>query len=96
MADNDPLRARVQKDFGSTLKPLLRPHHQEIARRTELEYVRFAKVAVDEHPHRIYYVFPTLGRPTVVRRPSPRRVCQIAGIAALAFLLLALVNRFLA
>lgn len=73
LADNDPLHARVQKDFGSALKPLLRPHNQEIARRTELRYVRFAKVAVDEHPHRIYYVFPALGRPKVVTWPSPRR-----------------------
>ncbi|MEW1804360.1 hypothetical protein [Streptomyces virginiae] len=96
MADNDPLLARVQEDFGSTLKPLLRQHHQEIARRTELDYVRFAKVAVDGHPHRIYYIFPTLGRPTVVRRPSPRRVWQIAGIAALVFVILMLVNQFLA
>ncbi|MFI5775421.1 hypothetical protein ACIA74_45045 [Streptomyces sp. NPDC051658] len=73
LADNDPLHARVQKDFGSALKPLLRPHNQEIARRTELRYVRFAKVAVDEHPHRIYYVFPALRRPKVVTWPSPRR-----------------------
>lgn len=94
LADNDPLRARVQKDFGSTLKPLLRPHHQEIARRTELRYVRFAKVALDEHPHRIYYVFPTLNRPKVVMQPSPRRTWQIAGIVIGVFLLLVLVNRF--
>ncbi|OKK05308.1 hypothetical protein AMK09_37830 [Streptomyces sp. CB02488] len=96
LTDNDPLRACVQKDFGSALKPHLRPHHQEIARRTELEYVRFAKVAVDEHPHRIYYVFPTLKGTTVVRCPSPRRTWQIAGIVASVLLLLVLINRFIA
>ncbi|WP_327340990.1 hypothetical protein OG384_37070 (plasmid) [Streptomyces sp. NBC_01324] len=96
LTDNDPLRACVQKDFGSALKPLLRPHHQEVARRTKLEYVRFAKVAVDEHPHRIYYVFPTLKGTTVVRCPSPRRTWQIAGIVASVLLLLVLINRFIA
>ncbi|MFJ4517486.1 hypothetical protein [Streptomyces sp. NPDC088816] len=94
LADNDPLCALVQEDFGSALKPLLRPHRQEIARRTELRYVRFAKVALDEHPHRIYYVFPALSQPKVVVRPSPKRIWQIAGIVTGVFLLLVLVNRF--
>ncbi|MFF9221790.1 hypothetical protein [Streptomyces viridosporus] len=93
--NNDPLHTRVQKDFGATLKPLLRPHHQEIARRTELRYVRFAKVALDEHPHRIYYVFPTLSGPKVVVQPSPKRIWQLAGIVAGLFLLLVLVSRIL-
>ncbi|MGW4507274.1 hypothetical protein ACWENO_21845 [Streptomyces sp. NPDC004436] len=96
LADDDPERARVEKDFGATLQPLLRTHDQEIARRTELSYVRFAKVAVHEHAHRIYYVFPTHGRPTVVGRPSPKRLWQIAGIAALVIVLLTLVNGLLA
>ncbi|OKJ85709.1 hypothetical protein AMK33_38690 [Streptomyces sp. CB02400] len=96
LADDDPLRARVQKDFGSVLKSLLRPHHQEIARRTELRYVRFAKVALDEHPHRIYYVFPTLSGPKVVVQPSPKRIWQIAGIVTGVFLLPVLVSRIIA
>ncbi|SDE24521.1 hypothetical protein [Streptomyces prasinopilosus] len=96
LADNDPLRTRVQKDFGSALKPLLRPHPQEVARRTELRYARFAKVALDEHPHRLYYVFPTPSRPKVVVRPSPKRIWQIAGIVTGVLLLMIFVNRIIA
>ncbi|MFF7558179.1 hypothetical protein ACFZA9_35400 [Streptomyces olivaceus] len=95
LADGDSLPNHVQRDFGSSLKPLLRPHHQEIARQAELSYVRFAKVALDEYPHRIYYVFPTPSRPKVVVQPSPKRIWQIAGIMTAAFLLLTLVNRIM-
>jgi hypothetical protein len=96
LGDRDPRPNRIQKDFGPALKRLLRKEDQEIARRVKLKFVRFAKVALDEHPHRVYYVFPALGQPKVVVQPSPRRVWQIAGIATGAFLLLMLINWLIA
>lgn len=96
LVNSAPLPALVHQDFGSALKPLLRPHPQEIARRTELTYVRFAKVALAKHPHRIYYVFPTLSQPKVVVQPSAKRAWQIAGIVTGVVLLLVLISRIVA
>lgn len=89
LTDNDPLHDQLTKEFGPILKTLL-PHQQEIARRTTARYLRLARVTVAEHPHRVYFVFPTTTGPEVLVLPSQKRTWQLTAVVlgALAFLAL--------
>jgi hypothetical protein len=96
LADDGPLGDRLTKEFGTNLKTLLTPHDREVARHTTARYIRLARVVVAEHPHRVYFVFPSSGGPRVLALPSPRRTRQIAAIVLGVLALVALLVRFLA
>ncbi|WP_326680883.1 hypothetical protein [Streptomyces sp. NBC_01237] len=93
LTDNDPLRDHLTKAFGPTLKTLLLPHDQEIARHATARYIRLARVVVTEHPHRVYFVFPASTGPHVLVLPSQKRTWQITAIVLGALVLLALIAR---
>ncbi|MGW1410934.1 hypothetical protein [Streptomyces sp. NPDC002403] len=93
LTDNDPLRDHLTKEFGPSLKTLLLPHDQEIARQATAGYTRLARVVVAGHPHRVYFVFPASGGPHVLVLPSQRRTWQITAIVLGVLVLLALIAR---
>lgn len=94
LTDNDPLHDQLTKEFGPNLKTLLLPHQQEIARRATARYLRLARVTVAEHPHRVYFVFPTDTGPEVLVLPSQKRTWQITAVVLGVLVLIALVARF--
>ncbi|MFE1521674.1 hypothetical protein ACFW9I_33480 [[Kitasatospora] papulosa] len=96
LAANDPLRGQLTKEFGPSLKMLLAPHDREVARHATAKYIRLARVAVAEHPHRVYFVFPTPEGPRVLVLPSQKRTWQITAVVLGALALLALIARFAA
>ncbi|MFG2432555.1 hypothetical protein [Streptomyces sp. NPDC048590] len=93
LTDNDPLHEELTKEFGPTLQTLLLPHQHEIARRAAAKYMRIARITVTEHPHRVYFVFPTATGPYVLVLPSQKRTWQITAIVLGALAILALVVR---
>lgn len=90
------VRDHVAGDLTPTLRALLLPHDQEIARHATLRYIRLARVAVPEHPHRIYFVFPAPEGPHVLVLPSRRRTRQITALMLGVLVLAALIARLIA
>lgn len=96
LTGRDLLRDYLVEEFGASLKALFQPRGLEIARHTDVRYTRMARVTVPEHPHRIYFVFPTAGQPHVMTLPTRKRTWQITGVVAGALPLLALVVQLIA
>ncbi|ADI12491.1 hypothetical protein SBI_09373 [Streptomyces bingchenggensis BCW-1] len=65
----------------------------EIARQATFKYLQLARAEAPQHPHRVYYVFPTVTAPQVLVLPSRQRTWQIVAAALGALLVLLLILR---
>ncbi|MFH8574027.1 hypothetical protein [Streptomyces sp. NPDC017993] len=80
LTDNDSIPDNLEPEFKALLRPRLKPHEGEVARQASLRYLPLARVAVPQHRHRIYYVFPGHTALQVLTLPSQQRTWQIAGV----------------
>ncbi|MFF7656713.1 hypothetical protein ACFZCY_44090 [Streptomyces sp. NPDC007983] len=95
LTHKDTLPTDLASGFRNLVQPHLEPRKGEIARRATFRYLRLARAVVPQHPHRVYYVFPTDTSPQVFVLPSRQRTWQIGaallgGLAMLYLLLLLL------
>ncbi|MEU1666198.1 hypothetical protein ABZ547_21770 [Streptomyces sparsogenes] len=77
--------------FRKLVQPHLTPHKGEIARQATFKYLQLARAEAPNHPHRVYYVFPTASSPRVLVLPSQQRTWQIAGATLCVVLVLLLI-----
>lgn len=87
------LTADLTGEFRDLVEPHLIPRQGEIDRQATFRYLRLARMTTPQHPHRVYYVFPTDTSPRVLVLPSQRRTWQITAVALGTLLILALLLR---
>ncbi|MGK7235843.1 hypothetical protein [Streptomyces hygroscopicus] len=96
LTHKDTLLVDLTDGFRDLVQPHLAPREGEIARQGTLKYLRLARVETPQHPHRVYYVVPTVTSPRVIVLPSRHRTWQIAaatlGAVLVLFFLLRLVS----
>ncbi|WP_432590497.1 hypothetical protein ABVG11_37745 [Streptomyces sp. HD1123-B1] len=93
LTHKDTLPENLADEFRNLAQPYLAPHEGEIGREATFKHLRLARVEVPQHPHRVYYVFPTDTSPQVLVLPSQQRTWQIAAAALGALLVLFLLLR---
>ncbi|BBJ37395.1 hypothetical protein SSPO_001130 [Streptomyces antimycoticus] len=93
LTDKETLPKDLTDEFRNLAQSYLAPHEDEIGREATFKYLRLARVEAPQHPHRVYYVFPTNTSPQVVVLPSQQRTWQITAAALGALLVLFLLLR---
>ncbi|MFK4189190.1 hypothetical protein ACI2L4_35195 [Streptomyces sparsogenes] len=90
LTHQDTLPMDLTHGFRKLVQPHLTPCKGEIARQATFKYLQLARAEAPNHPHRVYYVFPTASSPRVLVLPSQRRTWQIAGATLCVVLVLLL------